>query len=190
LKALLISLKLTMFLASYKAAGNTGITGHYDNNPLSIKVITAFFAGLAMYNAVELMAAVFITFQRYHGLYFWSLLVASFGIIPYSLALVIKFFELIGNNEWVSELLLNIGWWTMVTGQSVVLWSRLHLILTGPYGARVLTWAKWMIITDAIVFHIPTSTLNAGCNGIWGSNIAPYVRGFNVYEKVQMTGFW
>jgi hypothetical protein len=84
-----------MFPASYKTADNAGITGHYNNNPLAIKVITAFFAGLAMYNAVELMAAVFITFQRYHGLYFWSLLVASFGIIPYSLAGVIKFFELV-----------------------------------------------------------------------------------------------
>ena len=78
----------------------------------------------------------------------------------------------------------------MVTGQSVVLWSRLHLILVGPYGARVLKWAKWMIITDAIIFHIPTSVLNAGCNGLLGPNLAPYVRGFNAYEKVQMTGFW
>jgi hypothetical protein len=179
-----------MFPVSNKVTGNAGITGHYNNNPLAMKIITAFFAGLAMYNALELMAAAFITFQRYHGVYFWSLLVASLGIIPYSLGLFIKFFDLTGNNESISEVLMLTGWWAMVTGQSVVLWSRLHLILTGPHGARVLAWAKWMIITDAIIFHIPTSVLNAGCNGIFGPSLAPYVRGFNVYEKVQMTGFW
>ena len=168
---------------------NSGIVGHYQDNPLVIKVVTAFFAGLAMYNALELMALVFLTFARYHGLYFWSLLVASFGIIPYSLGLVIKFFELTGDSQWVSELLLTIGWWAMVTGQSVVLWSRLHLILTGSRGARILQWTKWMIIIDALILHIPNSTLNTGCNGIFGPNIAPYLRGFNVYEKVQMVGF-
>jgi hypothetical protein len=152
-------------------------------------VVTAFFAGLAMYNVLELMALVFLTFARYHGLYFWSLLIASFGIIPYSLSLLIKFFYLISDNQWVSELLLTIGWWAMVTGQSVVLWSRLHLILTGSRGARILRWTKWMIIIDALILQIPTSTLNTGSNGIFGPNITPYLRGFNVYEKVQMVGF-
>jgi hypothetical protein len=179
-----------MFPVSNKVARNAGITGQYNDNPLAIKIITAFFAGLAMYNALELMTAVFVTFRRYRGLYFWSLLVASFGIIPCSLGLTIKFFGLTGNNQSISEALNLTGWCAMVTGQSVVLWSRLHLILTGPNGARVLAWTKWMIITDAIIFHIPISVLNAGCNGVFGPNLAPYVQGFNVYEKVQMTGFW
>ena len=168
---------------------NAGITGLYQNNSLAIKIITAFFAGLAMYNALELIALVFLTFIRYRGLYFWALLVASFGIIPYSLSLLIKFFELAGENQWVSALLLTFGWWAMITGQSLVLWSRLHLILTGSRGARILKWTKWMIIIDASVLLIPTSTLNSGSNGIFGPDIAPYVRGFNVYEKVQMVGF-
>ena len=168
---------------------NAGITGQYYDNPLAIKVVTAFFAGLAMYNALELMALVFFTFVRYKGLYFWSLLVASFGIIPYSLGLLIKFFELTGRNQWISELLLTLGWWAMVTGQSVVLWSRLHLLLIGPRGTRILKLTKWMIIIDALILHIPNSTLNTGSNGIFGPNITPYLRGFNVYEKVQMVGF-
>jgi hypothetical protein len=117
---------------------STGITGDYNDSPLSIKVITAFFAGLAIYNALELLAIVFLTFSRYRGVYFWSLLVASWGIIPFSLGILIKFFNLVPGNSWVSELLLTIGWWTMVSGQSVVLWSRLHLMLTGTRGARIL----------------------------------------------------
>lgn len=167
-----------------------GITGSYNEDPLAIKVITAFFAGLAMYNALELLVIVFLTFSRYNGLYFWSLLIASWGIIPFSLGILIKFFNLIPGNAWVSELLLTIGWWAMVTGQSVVLWSRLHLILTGTRGARVLQWTKWMIIFDAIILHIPNSTLNTGSNGIFGPNIKPFLQGFNIYEKVQMCGFF
>lgn len=169
---------------------STGITGDYNADPLAIKVITAFFAGLAMYNALELIVIVFLTFSRYNGLYFWSLLVASWGIIPFSLGILIKYFSLIPGNAWVSELLLTIGWWTMVTGQSVVLWSRLHLILTGARGARILQWTKRMIIIDAIILHIPNSTLNSGSNGIFGPDIKPYLQGFNIYEKVQMCGFF
>lgn len=169
---------------------SAGITGSYNEDPLALKVITAFFAGLAMYNALELLVIVFLTFSRYSGVYFWSLLVASWGIVPFSLGILIKYFNLIPGNAWVSELLLTLGWWTMVTGQSVVLLSRLHLMLTGVKGARILQWTKWMIITDAIILHIPNSTLNTGSNGIFGPNVKPFLRGFNIYEKVQMCGFF
>lgn len=169
---------------------SAGITGSYNEDPLAVKVITAFFAGLAIYNALELLVIVFLTFSRYSGVYFWSLLVASWGIIPFSLGILIKYFNLVPGNAWVSELLLTIGWWTMVTGQSVVLWSRLHLILTGPRGAMILQWTKWVIIIDAIILHIPNSTLNTGSNGIFGPNIKPFLEGFNIYEKVQMSGFF
>lgn len=169
---------------------STGITGSYTSDPLALKIITAFFAGLAMYNALELLVIVFLTFSRYRGVYFWSLLIASWGIIPFSVGILIKYFALIPNNAWVSELLLTIGWWTMVTGQSVVLWSRLHLMLTGTRGARILKWTKWMIITNAIILHIPNSTLNTGSNGVFGPDIAHFLAGFNVYEKVQMCGFF
>jgi hypothetical protein len=98
----------------------TGITGDYNDNPLSIKVITAFFASLAVYNDLELLAVVFLTFSRYWGVYFWFLLAASWGYHPL-LGILTKFFNRIPRNSWVSEPLLTIRWWTMVTGQSVVL---------------------------------------------------------------------
>lgn len=50
----------------------------------------------------------------------------------------------------------------MVTGQSVVLWSRLHLLV--EHG-RILRWTIWMIIIDAIILHIPTTVLTFGSNG-------------------------
>jgi hypothetical protein len=76
--------------------------------------------GLSLYNAIELIVLLFGTFQRYHGLYFWSLFVAAFGIIPYSLGFIIKFFQLLDPNKdegYVAVFLLTVGWYPMVTGK-------------------------------------------------------------------------
>jgi hypothetical protein len=79
--------------------------------------------------------------------------------------------------------LLAVGWYAMVTGQSVVLWSRLHLLVEG---GKIIQWTKWMVI-DAIVLHIPTTALTFGSNG--DINLQSFVKGYNIYEKVQMVGF-
>src|SRR5271156_621939 len=39
-----------------------------------------------------------------------------------------------------------VGWYTMVTGQSVVLWSPLHLLVIGAGDVRTIRWTKYMII--------------------------------------------
>jgi hypothetical protein len=77
----------------FNSAPGSGITGGYNGNSLAIKAVIAVFAGLSIYNAIELIALVFITFTRYKGVYFWSLLIASWGIIPYTLGFLLKFFE-------------------------------------------------------------------------------------------------
>ena len=165
-----------------------GITGGYNGNSLALKVVIAFFAGLSMYNAIELIALVFITFVRYNGVYFWSLLIASRGVVPYSLGFVLKFFEITtSGDKYVSVVLLKMGWYTMVTGQNVVLWSRLHLLLLGERGTKILKWTKYMMIIDAVILHIPTTILTFGCNG--NTDVSGFVRAFNIYEKVQMVGF-
>jgi hypothetical protein len=98
----------------------TGITGDYNDSPLSIKVITALLRQPRHIKCLELLAVVFLTFSRSRGVYFWFLLVASWGYYPL-LGILTKFFNRIPRNSWVSEPLLTIRWWTMVTGQSVVL---------------------------------------------------------------------
>lgn len=96
----------------------------YTGDSLSLQIIIAVLIGLSLYNAVELIILVLVTFQRYHGLYFWSLLIAGFGVLPYSLGFLIKFFQLLNPNKdpgYVAVVLLTIGWWTMVSGM------RIHL---------------------------------------------------------------
>jgi hypothetical protein len=47
----------------------------------------------------------------------------------------------------------------MVTGQSLVLYSRLHLLVRD---SRKLKWILYMIITDVFLFHIPTTVFTFG----------------------------
>lgn len=166
-----------------------GITAGYSGRSESLRIAMIFLSGLAMYNAVELIAMISLTFTRHRGLYYWSLLIASIGIIPYSLGFVLKFNNLTpGDLCWLSVFLLTIGWYPMVTGQSLVLWSRLHLIVRSERGDRILKWTKWMIITNAIVLHIPTTVLTFGSNGDLDTDV--FFKGYDVMEKIQMVGFF
>ena len=171
------------------AAGVAGITGSLPDST-TLKIEIAVFAALAFWNSIELVTLIFLTFKRYSGLYFWSLLIASAGIIPYCVGFLVKYFTVSApQTTWIGCLLLTVGWWSMVTGQSVVLWSRLHLVLgKGRGGQRILRWSLIMIIVNACILHIPTTTLT------WLDNYATrpeaYVKVFNVFEKLQMTGFF
>ena len=94
-----------------RSTPGSGITGGYNDNSLVIKAVIAVFAGLSIYNAIELIALVFITFTRHKDVYFWSLLTASWGIIPYTLGFLLKFFEVTTNwDKYISVSLLTIGW--------------------------------------------------------------------------------
>ena len=157
------------------ASPGAGVTGGYQGNSQTLRIFIVFFAGLAMYNAVELSVMIFLTFKRYSGLYFWSLLISGLGIIPYALGFLLKFMEITtGNLKWLAVFFLSIGWYPMITGQSLVLWSRLHLIVTGERGDRIIKYTKWMIIIDAICLHIPTSVLTFGSNGSVNRDVFVY----------------
>ncbi|KAG8526479.1 uncharacterized protein KY384_008679 [Bacidia gigantensis] len=140
----------------------------------------AAFTAVAWYNVAELNIQVFLTFKRHRGLYFWSLLISSYGCVLHALGFLLKFFPL-NTNYYVSVTIITIGWYAMVTGQAVVLYSRLHLVVREQ---RVLTAILAMIIIDAICFHLPTTVLTYGSQAD-----QRFLPAFNVYEKLQMTAF-
>lgn len=172
------------------AVPGSAISGGYTGDSFTVETLIVLFSALSMYNAVELLVLIFFTFSRYRGLYFYSLLIASICVIPYSLGFLFKFLEITqGKARWLAVTFVTIGWYGMVTGQSVVLWSRLHLLVDkGPKGQRLLRWTKWMIIIDAIILQIPTTVLTYGSNG--RIEQATFVSAYNVMEKVQMCGFF
>ena len=162
--------------------GVTGVTGAYEGDNLTIKITIGTFLGVAWYNALELFVLVFVTFNRFRGLYFWSLLVSAVaGVMPYSVGFLIKYFEL--SSIWLSLTFLSVGWWVMVTGQAFVLYSRLHLVLRDPV---ILRRVLYMIIANVFLLHLPTTVLTFGSN----SNIeSKFVEAYDIMEKIQMTGF-
>lgn len=173
-------------MANITAAGD-GITGGYTGQSLGMKITIATLAGITWYNAFELVILIFVTFAQYRGLYFWSLFVSSaVGLIPYSLGFLLKFFNLT-TATWLPVTFLTIGWWAMVTGQSFVLYSRLHLVLANQ---RVLHRVLLMILINAVLLHIPTTVLTYGTNLTSpGATLNSYKTAYNVIEKIQMTGF-
>ncbi|KAJ5353220.1 hypothetical protein N7452_002194 [Penicillium brevicompactum] len=145
------------------------------------RTIVACLIGIAWYNALELIVLCFTTFKRYGGCYFWCLLISSFSIIPFGLGYLLIIYNIYSNLFPVAMEL--VAWVGMVTGQSLVLWSRLHLVCHNP---NVLRATLAMIIIDAIIFHVPGSVLELGSH----SNKSDlFNTGFNIFERIQLVGF-
>ncbi|KAJ6137828.1 hypothetical protein N7471_004314 [Penicillium samsonianum] len=173
-------------MGDFTAAGD-GISGGYQGTSLGMQITIATLAGITWYNAFELMILLFVTFAEYRGLYFWSLFISSSaGLLPYSLGFLLKFFKITDDLPWLPVTLLTIGWWSMVTGQSVVLYSRLHLVLPNQ---RVLRRVLIMIVINAIILHLPTTALTYGTNLADDASLGLWTKGYNIMEKIQMTGF-
>lgn len=180
----------TLDVSSSVPRAAVGVIGAYEGNSFAIRALIVFFTGLAMYNALELIILAMLMFSHYHSLYFWALLVASLGIIPYSLGFLLRLFGILHSNPpWTSLVLSTIGWYAVVTGQSLVLWSRLHLIVSGERGRKILLCTKWMIIIDAIILHSTTTVVDFGSNAKASTGTAGFIAAYNVVEKIQITGF-
>jgi hypothetical protein len=161
-----------------------GISGALAKEGDVLQMILLTFIALSCYNIAELVVLVAATFRQWRGLYFWSLLATGcLGVVPYSIGFLMKFFT--QSDSVLSVTVLTIGWWTMVTGQSVVLYSRLHLVLRDE---RILRWVLQLIVTNVFLLHVPTTILTYGANIVRSGDVT-WVNGYNVMEKIQLTGF-
>ncbi|KAH6881057.1 hypothetical protein B0T10DRAFT_609249 [Thelonectria olida] len=145
--------------------------------------VVACFLAISIYNFVVLNFIILTTFKRRRGLYFWSFIFATWGIPFYSTGFFLKNFRP-STNGYVYVTLIIIGWWPLVTGQSAVLYSRLHLVLDKRSWLKAV---RTMIIVNAIICHIPTTVLVYGANS---SNPDPFIKPYSVYEKMQITIFF
>ena len=74
----------------------------------------------------------------------------------------------------------------LVTGQSLVLYSRLGVVL-GPGHDSILRAVKWMIIIDGIVLHTTTTVVMFGTYNAHPNTT--FKQGYKYVEKIQMTIF-
>ncbi|KAL4888872.1 hypothetical protein BDV59DRAFT_187688 [Aspergillus ambiguus] len=161
--------------------------GGLDRNLISDNVaqyLYSVFIALAWCNAIELVVLCFNTFKKYVGCYFWSLLIASICIIPFGLGYVLKMFDISFTNGFLELAIVDIGWSGMVTGQSLVLWSRLHLVL---HNKKLLRFLLYLIIVDGILLHASSTALEFAQNARPESE--PINLGFGIIERIQLPWF-
>ncbi|KAL4865426.1 hypothetical protein BDV12DRAFT_200166 [Aspergillus spectabilis] len=140
-------------------------------------VFTAF-ASVTLYISIELIILCLSTFKRYHGVYFWSLLISSCSLIVNTVGIALFFFAPVSSYFSVTVILL--GWYCMVTGHSIVLWSRLHLVFHRP---KILHAILYLIITNAIVLQIPVSVFFYGAVT---PGLDHFVDGYYIIERIQL----
>jgi hypothetical protein len=159
-----------------------GLIGGYKGNSVPVKIVVVVFSSLALYNAVELVILILFTFQRYLGLYFWTMLLSGvLGVIPHAVGYLMEFFAL--GPTWLGVAISTFGFYFMVPGQSVVLYSRLHLVVQNR---KLLRFVLWLIIIDAIILLIPTTVLTFSTIYV---RTRPIIIGYNVMERLQVAWF-
>lgn len=160
-----------------------GYSGREDHHDSSYLLPIAVCMGISLYNVLELNLAIFTTFKTRKSLYFWSFLVATNGIAPHTIGFLLK--NLVSSDNFILYIsLISVGWVLMVTGQSLVLYSRLHLIFWNQFYLKLVLA---MIITNVVVLHIPIIILMYGSNS---SASNPWVHPYQIYEKIQVTFFF
>lgn len=148
-----------------------------------VAVVICVFLSIAYYNVLELNIHILTSFKKRGGLYFWSLIVATWGIAFNATGYLFKHLGIVAQPHVYATLIL-IGWCTMITGQSVVLYSRLHIVM---HNQKRLRLVLSMIIVDAIWLHLPIIVLVYGSNS---ANSAPFVKPYEVFEKIQLSVFF
>ncbi|KNB17788.1 hypothetical protein FOXG_15993 [Fusarium oxysporum f. sp. lycopersici 4287] len=88
-------------------------------------------ATLALCNAVELLTLIFMTFKRCAGLYFWSILLASFGVLPYCAGWLIVYFDITHDYELI------------ISG--IYIWKTINILKTALGNTRRILWQLFAI---------------------------------------------
>jgi hypothetical protein len=139
-----------------------------------IEIVSMFSIGA--YNALETVFITFDVVKNYRSLYFWSMQVASWGILVHALPAMACFLSHAPSLPMSIPFL--IGWYAMVTGQSVVLYSRLHLVVLDVSKVR---WVLWMIIVNVCILHVPMTALFLGID----NGHTRFARAAMIYNRIQ-----
>ncbi|EZF74982.1 hypothetical protein H105_03355 [Trichophyton soudanense CBS 452.61] len=139
----------------------------FRNRPQPLRTLYTAVLAVAIYNSLELVLLIFMTFSKYEGLYFWSLLLATVpGVLMDAVFLLMYYYM-------------------QLPPAALVLYSRLHMVLHNRLGLRLVLA---LIVLSAIFFHIPD--IVTGFGSIVPNPARPqFVRAFHIMEKIQLTGF-
>lgn len=159
-----------------------GLTGNYDTGNSAYNITIIIFFAIALYNSLELIVLIFMTFHRFRGLYFWSLLLSSVvGVIPHVVGYIVDLFKF--GPRTLALAIETVGFYFMVPGQSIVLYSRLHLV---HHNTKTLRFILCFIIIGSATAVIPTTVAT------FGSVVTKkptFIHAYNIIERYQVTWF-
>ncbi|KAK1561589.1 uncharacterized protein LY79DRAFT_574052 [Colletotrichum navitas] len=158
-----------------------GETGSISVSQAQAMVMVAF-AATAYYNTIETFFSIFTTFKRRQGRYFWSMIVANTGININVTAFVLRYFGYYHQTVTASSIMIPFAWYAMVTGQAIVLWSRLHLVV---HSQRKIRLILTMIVFNAATMHVPETVIFVLAN----TKPKEWTMPFKIYEKVELVVF-
>ncbi|KAF1998106.1 hypothetical protein P154DRAFT_546970 [Amniculicola lignicola CBS 123094] len=146
-------------------------------------LLVIVFLAIGVWNATEVFIKILQTFRAYRGVYFWSLIAASIGIILHALGYFFRNFQVIDSLP-LEIFLVGPGGMMMITGQSIVLYTRLHLVSRDNSQDR---WLLIMILIDLLVIQVGATTLYAGSQT---THPETYLKIYKVWERFQVTAFF
>ncbi|KAI1324684.1 hypothetical protein F5Y16DRAFT_423845 [Xylariaceae sp. FL0255] len=149
-----------------------------------LAVISALVT-ISIWIVFEFHVQVFRVFKEYRSLYFWSLFILAWGIVLHVLGYLLNWFA--HGLPWeVYAFISAVGWSMLVTGESLVLYSRMHLVTRNR---KVLRFVLGLIIFSALFVQIPnwvTSIPAVDTNPRIGSVWTPYDA---IETRVQLFAF-
>ncbi|KAI9716782.1 MAG: hypothetical protein M1812_005122 [Candelaria pacifica] len=126
-------------------------------DPVAYCLITAFTT-VTLWMVIEIHIQMWAIFKRRSGLYFWSLLATAWGVVGHTVGFLIKDFAP-GCPFVVYGIIIQLGWWGMILGFSLVLYSRLHLVIRNR---RIQQAVLIMIIVVYLGIQWPTTIIFFG----------------------------
>jgi hypothetical protein len=104
--------------------------------------------------------------------------VASWGILLHAIPAMVRFLSVAPNLPMSIPFIL--GWYAMVTGQALVLCSRLHLVV---FDINKMSWILWVIVINGLILHILILFFGLSKNN------AAFARPAAIFDRFQLTGF-
>ncbi|KAF2853832.1 hypothetical protein T440DRAFT_290785 [Plenodomus tracheiphilus IPT5] len=157
------------------------INGSLAIGPLgsTLEVVTfVALTGMAWFNGAELLCTIFLTFKIWSGKYFYCLVTATFGVLIYQINVFLMIFSTHLNAHGIIAC-VGIGWSAMVTGQSLVLWSRLHLVCRNEWHLRIILY---MIVINGVSMHGPQFVFSL--LAVKNNATDPTYKPFEIMEKI------
>ena len=115
------------------------------------------FVAVVFYLFIDINLGIYRTFKKKQGLYYWCMLLGTWGCVADSIGVVLKNFVPNPEPLWPLYTLFILGGWTIYApAQLLVLYSRLHLV---NQNHKLQRWVLIMIIAIASLIIIPTWSL-------------------------------